>query len=225
MNVCTHWRRMLGHALNPHCAFCHLPRISGYPLCEHCHADLPWLLPEQNQPLSNHVNSLSAFAYRPPISNLLLGIKFGKNLHELATLGELTATGLLPQLEQIPEAILPVPLHAARLHKRGFNQALELARPLAKQLGVPLLTDVIRRSKATQPQTELDSAQRQYNLRQAFQLDKPLRHKRLAIFDDVITTGATTRELASLLLNNGAEQVEIWSCARAILRQSHELTP
>lgn len=225
MNIRTHWRRLLDHAFNPCCAFCYLPCISGHPLCERCHAELPWLLPEQNQPLANHVNSLSAFAYQPPISNLLLGIKFGKNLHELATLGELTATGLLPQLEQIPEAILPVPLHVSRLHKRGFNQALELVRPLAKQLGAPLLTDVIRRSKATRPQTELDSAQRQHNLRQAFQLDKPLRYKRLAIFDDVITTGATARELVALLQHNGAEQVEIWSCARAILRQSHELMP
>ncbi len=156
------------HSLNPDCAFCGLPRIPGYPLCTHCHAELPWLQAEQNTPLPGCPSILSAFAYQPPISNLLLGIKFGKNLRELATLGELTATGILPQMSQVPDAILPVPLHTARLHKRGFNQALELARPLAKQLGIPLLTRSLIRSKSTLPQTELDSTQRQHNLRQAF---------------------------------------------------------
>jgi ComF family protein len=212
----------LSQTLNPDCAFCGLRRIPGYPLCTHCHAELPWLLPEQNTPLPGCPPSLSAFAYQPPVSNLLLGIKFGRNLRELATLGELTATGILPQMSKVPDAILPVPLHTARLHKRGFNQALELARPLAKQLGIPLLAHSITRCKATLPQTELDSTQRQHNLRQAFQLPASLPYQHIAIFDDVITTGATARELASLLLANGAEQVEIWSCARAILRQKHE---
>ncbi len=219
MNVSALWQA-LQQTLTPDCAFCGLPRIAGYPLCTQCHEDLPWLQPEQNLPLPGCQNSLSAFAYQPPISNLLLGIKFGKNLRELSTLGELTATGILPQLSKVPDAILPVPLHNARLHKRGFNQALELARPLAKQLGIPLLTRTITRSKATLPQTELDSSQRQRNLQQAFQLQTPVTHQHIAIFDDVITTGATARELAALLLANGVEYVEIWSCARAILRAS-----
>ena len=147
MNASALWQA-LQQTLTPDCAFCGLPRIAGYPLCAQCHEDLPWLQPEQNLPLPGCQNSLSAFAYQPPISNLLLGIKFGKNLRELSTLGELTATGILPQLSKVPDAILPVPLHNARLHKRGFNQALELARPLAKQLGIPLLTRTITRSKA-----------------------------------------------------------------------------
>jgi ComF family protein len=209
----------------PDCAFCGLPRMAGYPLCAPCHETLPWLQPEQNLPLPHCHNNLSAFAYQAPISNLLLGIKFGKNLRELATLGELTATGILPQLSQVPEAILPVPLHHARLHKRGFNQALELARPLAKQLGIPLLTHPIIRSKFTLPQTELDSSQRQHNVKQAFHVQTPLPYQHIAIFDDVITTGATAGELAALLRANGVKHVEIWSCARAILRQKHELDP
>lgn len=223
MNPLTRLWQATSQILQPGCAFCGLPRIHGYPLCHGCHTELPWLDAEHNFPIPDCAASLSAFAYQPPISSLLLGIKFGKNLRGLATLGELTATGILPQLSRIPDAILPVPLHTARLHKRGFNQALELARPLAKQLGIPLLTDALIRSKATLPQTELDSAQRQQNLRQAFQLRHPLRHRHIAIFDDVITTGSTARELALLLLANGAEQVEIWSCARAILRQRHEV--
>ncbi|WGZ93949.1 MAG: ComF family protein [Candidatus Thiothrix putei] len=225
MNYAQQLWQTLSHSLTPYCAFCCEQRLPNYPLCEHCHADLPWLLPEQNVPLPGCINSLSAFAYQPPISNLLLGIKFGKNLREIATLGELTATGILAQLTTSPEAILPVPLHTARLHKRGFNQALELARPLAKQLNIPLLNHAITRSKFTLPQTELDSSQRQRNVHAAFQLQSPLTYRHIAIFDDVITTGSTARELASLLLAQGIEQVDIWSCARAILRQKHELTP
>lgn len=221
MNAASLWQA-LQQTLNPDCAFCGLPRLTGYPLCAQCHEDLPWLQPEHNLPLPGCPASLSAFAYQPPISNLLLGIKFGKNLRELATLGELTATGILPQLTKVPDAILPVPLHHARLHKRGFNQALELARPLAKQLGIPLLTRAITRSKATLPQTELDSSQRQHNLQQAFQFHASAPYRHIAIFDDVITTGATARELAALLFANGIEQVEIWSCARAILRRTAE---
>ena len=222
MKAAAVWQA-LQQTLTPNCAFCGLPRIVGYPLCPHCHEDLPWLPPEQNLPLPGGCPaSVSAFAYQPPISSLLLSIKFGKNLRELATLGELTATGILPQLAKVPDAILPVPLHNARLHKRGFNQALELARPLAKQLGIPLLTRTITRSKAPLPQTELDSSQRQHNLQQAFQFHTAAPYRHIAIFDDVITTGATARELAALLLANGIEQVEIWSCARTILRSKAE---
>jgi len=214
----------LCHHLNPSCAFCGETRIPGYPLCPHCHAELPWLSAADQRPLPG-CTSISAFAYQTPISNLLLGIKFGRNLRDLATLGELTATGILPQLTQVPDAILPVPLHTARLHKRGFNQALELARPLAKQLGIPLLTRPIQRRKFTLPQTELDANQRQHNVHQAFQLQTALPYRRIAIFDDVITTGATARELAAVLRTQGVAQVEIWSCARAILRQTHEFDP
>lgn len=204
------------HHLNPDCAFCGLPRMQGYPLCEPCHADLPWLAAAEVPALPDCPTSISAFAYQAPISNLLLGIKFGKNLRELATLGALTATGILPQLTQVPDAILPVPLHTARLHKRGFNQALELARPLAQHLGIPLLTRQVQRDKFTLPQTELNAEQRQHNLQQAFRLHTPLPYKHVAIFDDVITTGATARELAGLLLANGVDSVEIWSCARTL---------
>ncbi len=223
MKSFAHRWQTFQHHLNPSCAFCGETRIPGYPLCQHCHAELPWLSAADQRPLPGCAASISAFAYQAPISNLLLGIKFGKNLRELATLGELTATGILPQLTQVPDAILPVPLHNARLHKRGFNQALELARPLAKHLGIPLLTRPISRRKFTLPQTELDSSQRQHNVHQAFHLRTSLPYRHIAIFDDVITTGATARELASVLHTQGVAQVEIWSCARAILRQKHEL--
>jgi ComF family protein len=190
------------------------------PLCPACYHELPWLPPEANLPIPDCDGCHSAFAYHPPINKLLLGIKFGKNIRELATVGNLTATGILHQLEELPEAILPIPLHTSRLHRRGFNQALELARPLAKQLKLPLLDHSITRRKATQAQTELNAQQRQKNLHQAFAIRKSIPYRHVAIFDDVITTGATAGELARLLRSQGVQRVDIWSCARTILRQT-----
>ena len=218
----TRLRRITHHLLQPDCAFCGEPRLPDYPLCQACHDDLPWLAAHHNHAIPGCDNSISAFAYQTPISSLLLSIKFGKRLRDLTTLGELTAVGILPQISQLPQAILPVPLHPQRLHERGFNQALELARPLAKQLGIPLLTRTVVRQKATLRQTELDSTQRQQNVLQAFHLNTPLPYTRIALFDDVITTGATLRSLAQLLRANGVQHLEAWSCARPIQRQKHE---
>ncbi len=205
------------------CAFCGQKIHGNHPLCLPCHTELPWLPAGENHPIPGCNTSISAFAYHSPISNLLLGIKFGKNLHELTTVGQLAASGILPNIQAIPEAILPVPLHAARLHTRGFNQALELARPLARILKIPLLTHAVIRHKATHAQTELDARQRQQNLRHAFRLPTKLPYRHIAIFDDVITTGTTIGELAHLLREHGVETVEAWSCARPILRQKHEV--
>lgn len=216
-------RRIAHHLLQPDCAFCGAPRLLDYPLCQACHDDLPWLAAHHNAAVLGCDNSISAFAYQTPISSLLLRVKFGKSLRDLNTLGELTATGILPQISQVPEAILPVPLHPQRLHERGFNQALELARPLAKHLGIPLLTRVVTRPKATLRQTKLDAVQRHQNLLQAFHLKAPLPYTRIALFDDVITTGATARSLAQLLRANGVQHLEAWSCARAIQHQKHEV--
>lgn len=209
--------------MNRYCAFCGQKTHNSHPLCLPCHTELPWLPDEKNLPVPGCNTSISAFAYQPPISNLLLGIKFGKNLHEITTVGQLATSGILPRMQAIPEAILPVPLHTARLHTRGFNQALELARPLARILGIPLLSHAVIRHKTTHAQTELDAQQRQQNLHDAFRITAKLPYRHIAIFDDVITTGTTIGELARLLREHGVENIEAWSCARPILRQKHEV--
>ena len=217
----TRLRTWLARQLNPQCEFCGLPRLLTQPLCAGCYEDLPWLAVQYNQPTLYCQQTISAFAYQSPISNLLLAIKFGRDLGKLSTLSTLTAEAILQQIDRVPEAILPIPLHRQRLRKRGFNQALELARPLAQRLHIPLLTDSVIRQKATHAQTELNFEQRQQNLQQAFQLNKPLPYQHIIIFDDVITTGATTASLASLLRQHGVKRVDSWSCARAISHAPH----
>ena len=114
----------------------------------------------------------------------------------------------------MPELIIPVPLHKSRLKERGFNQALELARPLGQRFGIPVDIQAIRRTRATAPQSGLDKKERRRNIRGAFELKgKPLaRH--IAIIDDVVTTGNTVNELARILRRGGATRVEVWAIAR-----------
>ncbi len=106
-----------------------------------------------------------------------------------------------------------------RLITRAYNQALELARPLAHELGVPLCTGVCRRSRYTEPQTGLSARDRARNVRSAFRITPALPYRHIALVDDVFTTASTARELARVLLSAGAVSVEVWALARAALGQ------
>lgn len=120
-------------------------------------------------------------------------------------------TGLPPS---IPDLLIPVPLHPSRLRKRGYNQALELARPLGRRLGIPVRHDVLRRTRCTGAQTELDAAARVGNVRGAFALASLPAQRHVALVDDVMTTGATLAEAALVLLAAGMDRVDVWALAR-----------
>ncbi len=117
---------------------------------------------------------------------------------------------------QLPQLLLVVPLHQKRLRQRGYNQALELARPLARALDVPLRHDILQRFRATDAQTELDALSRRRNVRGAFVLREGVAlPAHVAILDDVMTTGATLAECARVLRRNGVQRVDVWALARA----------
>lgn len=127
------------------------------------------------------------------------------------------ASAFAPLLLQgpAPAVLIPIPLHAARLRRRGYDQALELARPLARQLGLPLVIDVLRRGRETAPQSRLDAAQRRRNLRGAFQVDRSTAlPPHVVLVDDVMTTGATLHAAAVALRRAGVARVDAWVCAR-----------
>jgi ComF family protein len=115
---------------------------------------------------------------------------------------------------QHADALLPVPLHRSRHTSRGFNQAYELARPLARRSGLPLLT-ITRRRRRTRPQTGLSAAERRRNLKGAFMLTRRLPCRHPLIVDDVMTTGETCGQLARVLLAAGAKDVSVLVAARA----------
>lgn len=159
----------------------------------------------------------AAFRYEDPLPTLVGGIKFQSKLNLIRLLGELLADALADESQrpgwQPPEAILPVPLHPRRLRVRGYNQALELARVISRRLAIPINDRCCQRKRATQAQSELDERLRFSNIRGAFEVTSAV-PRRIAILDDVVTTGATVSELARVLKRAGCERIDIWALAR-----------
>ena len=141
-------------------------------------------------------------------------LKFNAKLAQVKVLANLMVLRK-PVLTTLPDCIMPVPLHRQRLRQRGFNQAVELARPLARELNLPLDLSSCFRVRATLPQTGMKAAQRRRNLRGVFQFSNDKNYRYVVLFDDVMTTGATLNEIAQLLKRNGVQRVEVWSLARA----------
>lgn len=219
--------------LPPGCVLCGRDGHDGRDLCQACAAELPYLeiachrcaipLPQtgicgrcQQKPPAFDATQ-AVFDYSPPVAQLIQGLKFNGKLYNARLLGELMAERLAAVQVELPELVVPVPLHTSRLRERGFNQALELARPLTRTLGVPLAAGLCRRCQATTPQTGLDARARRRNLKGAFEVcGTSARH--VALVDDVMTTGSTVEALARALKRAGMGRVDVWLCARAALR-------
>ncbi len=219
--------------LPANCVLCGRAGDQGRDLCGACAAELPYLkdacqhcaipLPHAGicgQCLKNPPSFDAAYAvfdYQPPLAQLIQGLKFNGKLYNARLLGGLMAERFAQMEFSLPELLIPVPLANDRLRERGFNQALELARPLAKALNVPISANYCRRVRPTTPQTGLDAKARQQNLRGAFEvrLREPVEH--VAIVDDVMTTASTAEMLARSLKRAGVGRVEVWLCARAAL--------
>jgi ComF family protein len=154
------------------------------------------------------------FLYRDGMRYLITGLKFGARHAHARLLGQLLLDYVRRQAE-LPDCIMPVPLHKARYCERGFNQAIEIGRLVSSETGIPLDLTSCRRRRDTPHQAGLTSKQRQRNIRNAFELAKPVPYRYVAILDDVMTTGSTAREMASLLKRQGIARVDVWVCARA----------
>ncbi|MEO7065765.1 MAG: ComF family protein [Rhodanobacter sp.] len=186
-----------------YCACCALPLAASADLCGEC----------QRHPRAWDA-AWSPFRYGWPLDRLESRYKFSADLAAGRVLSTLWQREPCPL--PLPEQLLVVPLHVSRLRRRGYNQALELARPLAKALDVPLNYDVLQRVRNTSAQTELDAASRRRNVRGAFALRKAvILPAHVAILDDVMTTGSTLAECARVLKHAGVQQVDVWALARA----------
>ncbi|MGS0674049.1 ComF family protein [Shewanella sp. 125m-1] len=115
---------------------------------------------------------------------------------------------------ELPQVLIAVPLHRKRLQQRGFNQAWLIARALSKRLDIPLVDNMLLRSRDTQPQAGLSGKLRRKNLNNAFELSTEFNWQRVALIDDVVTTGTTVDEIARLLQRKHT-QVQVWCLARA----------
>nr|VFJ43304.1 MAG: comF family protein [Candidatus Kentron sp. DK]VFJ64115.1 MAG: comF family protein [Candidatus Kentron sp. DK] len=159
----------------------------------------------------------AAFRYGFPVNHLVVLMKFHEKLAAARVLGELLADYLEMARVSRPELLIPVPLHVGRLRERGFNQALEIGREVARRREIPIRKDWVVRKRATPPQTDLPNrAARGRNVRGAFALNGPVpKVGHIAILDDVMTSGATVTEVAGLLRRAGIPRVDVWCCCRA----------
>ncbi|MEN3292101.1 MAG: hypothetical protein V7642_1354, partial [Burkholderiales bacterium] len=167
--------------------------------------------------------TIAAVDYAPPLDQLVLALKFGNRL----ALAPLFARMLRDAVLRSPGFALPMqltaaPLGAQRLMERGFNQALEIAKPLSRALGVPLDAKLVVRMRDTQAQAMLHPDERRENIRNAFFVSAhamdSVRGRHIGVVDDVITTGETLNELAATLKRFGAARVTNFVFARTLPR-------
>ena len=205
ISLCKPCQRDLPRIQNA-CHQCGLPAVeSQYNLCGQC-VKVP--------PTIDYTHSV--FYYEPPIDFLVGQLKFEEKLSCAAILGNLLAESIA-QMDDLPDVIVPVPLYKKRLFKRGFNQSLEMARPVSKQLQIAIETNLVSRTKSTRAQAKLNLAQRKKNIKGCFKVQQNHRYQHVVLVDDVITTGSTINELARILKQSGVKKVGVWSIARAIL--------
>ena len=200
-------------------------------LCPPCRADLPPMVDvlcpvcAERSPagpcgacLKNppHFDAtIAACAYGFPTDKLIQAMKYRRKLAVAHLLTEIMLEGSLP----VGDLMVPVPLAVARLRQRGFNQAVEIARPLARALKLPLELQGCKRRLDTVAQATLPWAARRKNVRHAFECTLDLSGRSVIVVDDVMTTGATLNEFALTLKNHGAIRVSNWVAARALRNQ------
>jgi ComF family protein len=187
------------------CPRCALPLPQSAPLCGSCIRKAP--------PQSR---TLAPLLYAEPVDQLLTGFKFSQRLAAGQAFSDLLAQSARAQglLDDVSLAI-PIPLHRDRLRERGYNQSLELLRPLLRASKLRMQHRALSRQRSTQPQTGLDAIERRKNLRHAFVARRDLVDgQRILLLDDVITTGATVAEAARTLLAAGALEVRVLAVAR-----------
>lgn len=223
-----HFDRVLGA---PVCLLCGAAADQAG-LCKACRASLPWLPAERcptcaaptpggltcgqclkRSPVPDRVEAALIYAF--PADALVHALKYGHRLAAATVLGHV----LLDSVDQAPrpDLVVPLPLSEARLRERGFNQALEIARVVAKGLRLPLQSEACRRVRDTPPQASLPFGERRKNVRGAFVCDADLDGARVALVDDVLTTGASLDACARVLRKAGALEVTGWVVARTLL--------
>ncbi len=235
----THLKHFINWVLPISCVLCGKVGIGSRPnICEPCSLELPTIpnpcgqcglpLPTASlegslcgeclsHPPSYHLHAL--WSYQFPINQLILQLKFQHKLIYARLLGQHMAnfsacyytTGV-----PLPSILIPVPLHAKRLKERGFNQALEIAKPMSKRLNIPIHYTAVKRVKYTQAQMDLPLEERAQNIKAAFKVTTQELPTHVAVIDDVVTSGHTIATLCNELKKAGVKQIDVWCAARAI---------
>ena len=234
--------RLGNHILPTHCLLCQAT-LFGDLVCDGCLYGLPWLQQhehscrqcalalESSADFCGHClnappafsRTIIPFCYEYPVSALIHRFKYRGKLTPGKLLGNFLAEHIRHSATQAdwlaPDLLIPTPLHWARRWRRGFNQAEVLGQYVSRATGIPLQTALVRRRRSLS-QKVLSRAERQKNLREAFTLSANAQQKiigkRIALIDDVVTTTATVREISKLLIDAGAQDVQVWALARTM---------
>ncbi len=217
------------------CIICNDKTNRELDLCIECERSLPWLknvciycaaplgfITQSpcgaclKKPLPFHKLCI-LFSYTGIIKKFITGLKFQQRLIYAHILGILLAEKISSQYhnEKLPDIIIPIPLHKSRLYKRGFNQAIELARPISKKLNIPIEYKRCKRKVNTSAQSKLPANQRANNVKNAFVAHQDLASQHIALLDDVMTTGHTLIEMSRALYDVGVKRIDVWCCARS----------
>lgn len=207
--------RDLDNAIMPlRCVFCGTRTVAPERyICTGCDGDLPRLESAPPDTASPFEFDVAPLEYAFPVDAAIKALKFKRRLFYAPAFAEL----LCKAADRLPgdiDAVLPVPLHWQRRWFRGFNQAVEIGKPFARHLGVPLVRNV-RRKRATAFQSGLSARERARNLKSAFVVRGPLKYRHVLIIDDVITTGTTMRQIARVVKRAGVARVSALAVARA----------
>lgn len=203
-DFCSACSASLDAGLEPACPQCaaQVPGLSGSApaiACGACQRDRPAF-----------DACIAAAVYAAPFDQLIVALKYRARLAYAPLLAQRLAERCTVSAQPAPDLLVAMPLARERLAERGFNQAEALARPLARQLGLPLVAG-LQRVRATLAQASLDVTARRQNLRDAFAVTLPLATRvagaHVGVVDDVMTTGSTLHEVARLLKRHGARRV------------------
>lgn len=190
------------------CPVCAIPQINGE-VCGECLTTPP-----------SFQHTYVAFSYEPPFDRMVQALKFAGQLAYAPFFARALCTTFLalPNHEwKAVDALVPVPLSPRRLRERGYNQAERLANALSQMTGLPVKQDLLQRVQDSAPQANLPRAARQTSLRKAFVASPQAAGLRLALVDDVMTTGTTLEQSAKALSAMGAIEVTNWVMTRTPL--------
>lgn len=218
---CFHCQKPLAIGAHGFCSRC-VKLLNRTAYCGHCGSPLLEYRNScgnclRNEPKWHRLVQISA--YKAPLAEWIHRFKFQQQHHFDYALARLLLLAILDAKRQhglqLPEVILPVPLFWKRQWQRGYNQAELIARPLSNWLQLPLDCQSLKRIRATQSQRELTTAQRRQNLQKAFVYQPLVPYRRVAIVDDVVTTGSTLNTICVELLKQGVQEIQVWTLARA----------
>jgi ComF family protein len=211
------------------CVLCETASVHDIAFCKYCLNDLPWHTSKSCMQCGLVANNLicgncikeppyfdktyALFDYAYPADRMLQHYKYNHALHLSQSFGQLLGEKLLGKPIDL---IIPMPLHPIRLQERGFNQSLEIAKVVAKFANIPLAPNICQKIKNTPPQASLKLKDRIKNIKGAFNCSEKLSGKRIALIDDVMTTGTSLNELAKTVKKNGAVEVSCFVLARTL---------